>query len=328
MSGRHGAGPSPARRRRPAGTAEPQSAGETGAVAGDGIVEAFLDYLLAQRGASEHTVTAYAADLRQFRRLCPGWAAGDPHALRRYLAQLQAAGYERRSVARKLAAVRSFYAYLVREGRLARSPGDVVRTPKLPRSLPRVLSQRQAAAVVTAPATTTPAGLRDRAILELMYGAGLRVSELAGLDRADVDLNAYAVRVLGKGAKERVVPFGRRAAAALAAYLTRGRPRLAGATPTEALWLNRDGRRLTDRSVRALVNRSAAAAGGPHASPHTLRHSYATHMLDRGADLRSVQELLGHASLSTTQIYTHVTRERLKQVYLQAHPRARLPRPE
>ena len=308
-----------------AGSPAPPDAG-----AGQALIQAFLDYLLAQRGASQHTVRAYEADLRQFQRLCPRWAGGDVHALRRYLAQLQAAGYERRSVARKLAAVRSFYAFLVREGHLARSPGRLVRTPKLPRPLPRTLSQRQAAAVVTVPAAGagTPAGLRDRAILELMYGAGLRVSELCGLDRGDVDTGALTVRVLGKGSRERIVPFGGRAAAALAAYLSRGRPRLTGAEPTEALWLNRAGRRLTDRSVRTLVSRSAAATGVPHASPHTLRHSYATHMLDRGADLRSVQELLGHASLSTTQIYTHVTRERLKQVYLQAHPRARMPGPE
>jgi integrase/recombinase XerC len=293
----------------------------------DAIV-AFLEHLRTRRGASTHTLAAYAGDLRQFQRLCPPWATGDVHALRRYLAQLQAAGYGRRTIARKLAAVRSFYRFLVRAGRMAGSPGDAVRTPKLPRSLPRALSERQAAGVVAAsPAAATPRDLRDRAILEMLYGAGLRVGELCGLELADVDLAAQTVRVLGKGGRERVVPFGRHAARALARYLAAGRPRLAGGGSGEpALWLNRGGRRLSVRSVHALVARRGRAQGGLAVSPHTLRHSYATHMLDRGADLRAVQELLGHATLSTTQIYTHVTRERLKQVYLQAHPRARAPR--
>ncbi len=326
--GRLAPGATPAARRPPSAAHEGARAAPTGAEQPEPLVEGFLDYLRAQRGASEHTIAAYAADLRQFRRICPRWASGEVPALRRYLAQLQAAGYQRRSVARKLAAVRSFYAHLVREGQLAHSPGAIVHTPKLPRPLPRTLSQRQAAARVAAPVAGTPAGLRDRAILEMMYGAGLRVGELCGLDIADVDAAARMVHVLGKGGNERIAPFGAKAEQALAAYLRVGRPRLVGAEPTPALWLNGQGRRLTDRSVRALVNRSAAAAGVPHASPHTLRHSYATHMLDRGADLRAVQDLLGHASLSTTQIYTHVTRERLKQVYLQAHPRARMPGPE
>jgi integrase/recombinase XerC len=286
-------------------------------------LEAFFDYLRAQRAASAHTVAAYGVDLRQFVRLCPGWATADVHALRHYLAQLQGAGYERRTIARKLAAVRSFYRFLVLDGRLPQSPAQQLRTPKVPRTLPRTLSERQAAAAVAAPETSTPRGLRDRAILELIYGAGLRVGECAGLDLADVDLEAAGgtVRVLGKGAKERVVPFGRFAAEALRRYLKLGRPRLATAVTGDfPLWLNHDGGRLSVRSMHSLV----ARASGRAASPHTLRHAYATHLLDRGADLRSVQELLGHASLSTTQIYTHVTRERLKQVYLQAHPRARV----
>lgn len=284
-------------------------------------LQAFFDFLRAQRGASERTLAAYRVDLRQFGRLCPSWATGDVHTLRRYLAQLQAAGYERRTIARKLAAVRSFYRFLVLDGRLAQSPAQYLRTPKVPRTLPRTLSERQAAEVVAAPDASTPHGLRDQAILELLYGAGLRVSECCGLDLADVDFDARGgtVRVLGKGGKERVVPFGTHAAEALRRYLKLGRPRLAaGVTQGFPLWLNRDGGRLSVRSVHAMVTRSSGGA----AAPHTLRHAYATHLLDRGADLRAVQELLGHASLSTTQIYTHVTRERLKQVYLQAHPRA------
>jgi integrase/recombinase XerC len=297
------------------GQRTPEAGGAAPAVGLAPELTDFLGYLAGERAASAHTLASYAADIAQFQAFCPDWRSADAGSVRRYLARLQASGYARRSVARKLAATRSFYRFLVREGRLAHSPAEAIRTPKLPRLLPRVLSAAQAAAVVTAPAADTPLGLRDRAVLELLYGAGLRVSEAAALTVDDVDLHGRTLRVTGKGGKERLVPFGRQAERALAAYLAGVRPRRARPHSGRALWLSCRGRPLDVRSLREVAVRAGAR-------PHQLRHAYATHLLDRGADLRAVQELLGHSSLSTTQIYTHVTRERLRQVYLRAHPRA------
>lgn len=300
------------------------------------LMEAFLAYMQAQKGASRHTLNAYAGDLNQFfaflgyEEETPSLeelAGVDHRAVRRYLAYLQAHGYARRSVARKLAAVRSFFRFLCREERLERNPLRGVATPRLGQRLPRHLPVEEVNALMERPDPHTPLGRRDRAILEVLYASGLRVSELCGLDLGDVDASNGLVRVRGKGGRERVVPMGSAAIAALGVYLKEARPRLAAAAggrgEPNALFLNRQGQRISPRGVRNIVNRySGEVRPGRPVSPHAVRHSFATHLLDNGADLRAVQELLGHASISTTQIYTHVTRERLRAVYQKAHPRA------
>ncbi|HEX6130240.1 MAG TPA: tyrosine recombinase, partial [Actinomycetota bacterium] len=221
-------------------------------------------------------------------------------------------------------AVRSFHRFLAREGLAEDDPAADVRRPRLPRSLPKALTLEEVERLLDAPDDATPIGLRDRAILELLYGAGLRISELTGLDVDDVDLDEGAARVLGKGGKEREVPVGRHAREALAAYLTRARPALATARSRAALFLNARGGRLTRQScARILAGHVAAAGIERRVTLHGLRHSFATHLLEGGADVRVVQELLGHASVATTQVYTLVTREHLREVYDTSHPRAR-----
>lgn len=297
----------------------------------------FLDHLVLEKSASPHTLLNYRRDVGQFLSFWrgrgeqagePPWDQVDVSLVRRYLAHLQHRGYARRSVARKLAALRSFYRFLVREGVLPGNVFRLVHTPKLEKKLPRFLDEDEMTTLLSRPDPSNPLGLRDRAILELLYGSGLRVSELCALDLQDVDHSDGDVRVSGKGKKERQVPVGSFALGALAAYLRAGRPAiLAGARgqagrAEAALFLNHRGTRLTPRSVARLVQRyvrEAALVRG--CTPHTLRHTFATHLLSRGADLRDVQELLGHSSVSTTQIYTHVSQERLRQVYRKAHPR-------
>ena len=227
-------------------------------------------------------------------------------------------------MARTLSAVRTFHRFAVREGMVEEDPTAGVVRPRLPRALPHPLTIDEVTAVIEVPGPDRPVGLRDRAILELLYGAGLRVSELTGLDVDDVDLEEGSVRVFGKGSKERDVPVGRMAREAVAAYLTRGRPALASARSRSALFLNARGGRLTRQSCARLVDAHARAAGIRRTvTPHDLRHSFATHLLEGGADVRVVQELLGHASVATTQIYTLVTTEHLRMAYYTAHPRAR-----
>lgn len=232
--------------------------------------------------------------------------------------------YARASIARKAATLRAFYRFCVKRGMRPDNPALHLITPKRGSRLPKVLKRPDMSSLLSAPPADEPAGIRDRAILELLYAAGLRVSELCGLDMDDVDLARRTVRVMGKGSKERIVPFGVPAAAALKLYLNDARTCLrTEISPGEAMFYNARGKRIGTRDVRAMVYRYAAkATGGSAASPHTLRHTYATHLLEGGADLRSVQELLGHADLRTTQIYTHVSRERLRRVYQQSHPRA------
>lgn len=313
-------------------------------------LEAFLGYLRAERGASPHTVAAYRRDLLQFFEVLGIGARPEARvltgvqalAVRHYLARLQEAGYARKSVGRKIAAVRTFFRYLVREGVMDSNPAKAVATPKQARPLPRALQESEAEAIVEAPSGDDPLSLRDRAILETLYASGMRVSELAGLSLRDLDLSLGFARVWGKGGKERLVPLGTEAIAAIDRYVRLGRPALAararsrGAAPDggaatarrrnadgDAVFLNHRGRRLSDRGVRDVVQRYAPRLlPGRKVTPHTFRHSFATHLLDHGADLRTVQEWLGHANLSTTQIYTHVTRARLRQVYRDAHPRA------
>lgn len=292
----------------------------------------FLRAAEAERDLSRHTVDAYRGDLGQFE----AWAsrsrvaelgAVDRRLLRRYVAYLSQRGYARRSIARKISALRALLAWAVRRGLIVANPAAGLSVPKLDRPLPKVLKAAQAASLCALPPDDDPVGLRDRAVLELLYGCGLRVSELCDLATGDVDLTSASVTVLGKGRKERRLPLGSAAAQAVRSYLDGARGVLAARSsappePPSALFLNTRGRPLGSRSVRAALAKYVRSDGGPAASPHTLRHSFATHMLDNGADLRVVQELLGHSSLATTQIYTHVSTERLRTAYEQSHPRA------
>jgi integrase/recombinase XerC len=314
-------------------------------------IRRFAAHLETEKRASPHTRRAYLADLAQYAAFLEGQGAplvpSSPGLVRAFVARA-AASAGATSLGRKLSTLRSFYRFLVREGLADGNPARAVASPRRPRRLPQVLPEEEAAALVEAPRPPTapsPRGgargararraahreaaslaLRDRAFLELLYASGLRVSELTGLAVADVDLAQRLVRVLGKRRKERVVPFGKAAAEALRAWIEDGRPALLRAAPApgEALFLNVRGGRLSARSVARRIARWVLAAGLPrHVHPHVLRHSFATHLLGNGADLRGIQELLGHASLSTTQRYTHVDWKHLAEVYDRAHPRAR-----
>ncbi len=282
------------------------------------VVEAFLRYQAVERGASANTLRSYRADLQQFRRFLAARRVGqiaqvDARLLRRYLAGLYEAGLSRASIARKLAAIRSCLAFLTRRGGLAKNPAREVGAPRPPKRLVSFLPVDETVALLEHSA----GGARDTAILEVLYATGARVAELCGLDRADLDRSEGTVRVRGKGAKERMIPVGDAALRALDAYLlTRGD----GDGP---LFCNPRGGRLTVRSVHRIVKTRSRAAGlTRRVTPHTLRHTFATHMLDAGADLRLIQDLLGHSRLSTTQRYTHVTADHLMRVYDAAHPRA------
>lgn len=295
-------------------------------------LEEFLDYLRDQRRASGETLRAYRNDLKQFEKFleeeyfkgpAPGPEGLDKMAVRGFVAHLVRRGLGKSSVARKLSAVRSFLNRAVRDGWVETSPADSVPTPRVPRPLPRTLTVDEMFNLLDHINEDDPASLRDRAMLELLYAAGLRVSELVRLDLADLDFGSSIVRVVGKGDKERMVPFGGKAADALRRWLSGSAAlRKKGAVP-EAVFLNLRGGRLRDRSVRRILDRRLnEAAIHARMSPHAVRHSFATHMLGSGADLRAIQELLGHASLSTTQRYTHVSTEALMKTYDKAHPRA------
>lgn len=282
-------------------------------------------HLADERGLSVHTVAAYDRDVRQLAGFCAGFAIDDPDELtplvvRRFLAELGRRGYARASLARKAASVRALFALLRQRGLVAHDPAAGLATSRSGRSLPRVLRVDEVERLLAVP-DTAPVGLRDRALLEFLYASGARVSELVGLDDDAVDLDSRSARLFGKGSKERLVPLGEPVRAALARWLTDGRPALVGGA-TIVVFCTADGGRMDPRSVRRVVQRCATVAGLPKVTPHTLRHSYATHLLEGGADLRSVQELLGHAALATTQIYTHVSREQLRSAYEHAHPRA------
>jgi integrase/recombinase XerC len=288
----------------------------------DAAVGAFLEYLAVERGASTHTLRSYAADLTDFNRFLGaekigGLSAADTRAVRAYVAHLHQRRLSKATIARKLATVRSCFRFLARRGVIEVNPARQVRSPRLGRRLPSFLPKDEATQLLDAPPEPSSAGARDRALLELLYASGLRVAEGCGLDLDDLDEAQRRVRVVGKGDRERVVPVGETALEALAAYLAmRGRRR-------GPLFLNARGGRLTPRSARRIVKRLARRAGlSQRVTPHTLRHSFATHMLGEGADLRLIQELLGHRRLSTTQRYTHVSPEHLMRVYDAAHPRA------
>jgi integrase/recombinase XerC len=292
-------------------------------------VDDFGHHLAGVENRSEHTVRAYLGDVvslldHAVREGRTSLAELDIAVLRGWLAARLGAGAARTSQARRAAAARAFTAWAHRVGRAPADPGAQLASPRTQRDLPTVLRADQAEAMMSPPADDPgqAVALRDRAVLEMLYATGVRVSELCGLDRADVDHGRQVVRVLGKGAKERAVPFGHPARDALDAWLRAGRPHLSGRTSRDALFLGTKGGRLQPTVVRRIVSGAARAAGMPHLSPHDLRHSAATHLLDGGADLRAVQELLGHSSLASTQIYTHVSTERLRSAFKQAHPRA------
>jgi integrase/recombinase XerC len=286
-------------------------------------LDAFATWLRVERHASPHTRRAYLADVRQCLDAVPAptLAAVRAPELRHWLRTLDAGGAERTSIARKLSAVRAFFRFCVRTGRLAADPTVGIASPRTRRKLPVHLSLDETDRLLAAPDGDRLLGLRDRAMLELLYSSGLRVSELVGLDWPDVDEAAATVRVLGKGRKERIVPVGRPALTALAAYRTACAA--AGVARRDgAVFRNARGGRLTTRSVARRLAAAVAASGVQPASPHALRHTFATHLLGGGADLRAIQEMLGHASLSTTQRYTHVDLRRLFEAYDRAHPRA------
>ena len=303
------------------------------------LIERFLEHLRVERNASPHTLRSYASDLEQFRSFL--WSAGFPRdekkgdvrvekidhlAIRAYLSHLYREN-KKSSLARKLAAQRSFFRYLVDEGLITRSPAEIVATPKQEKNLPSFLPVDEVFALVEKPDPATPWGTRDRAILETLYSCGIRVSELVGLSDGDADLHLGIVRVYGKGRKERIVPIGEKAIEALRAYLPRRDEVLARrkkSGPRAPLFVNPRGTRLTARSVARILQKHVLRSGLLRkVSPHALRHTFATHLLDAGADLRVIQELLGHVSLSTTQRYTHVSMDKLMEVYDKAHPRAK-----
>jgi integrase/recombinase XerC len=294
----------------------------------DDALDAFVRHLSLERSRSAHTVRAYAGDVRSLLEHAADAGVRSPDELdlallRSWLARLRSAGAARTTLARRGSSARVFTAWAARRGLLPSDPGLLLATPKGARRLPDVLRADEASRLVDRVDGATAEDLRDRAVLELLYATGVRVGELCGLDVDDVDEPRRVLRVLGKGARERTVPYGEPAARAVAAWLEAGRPRWATAASGPALLLGRRGGRLGPRAVRTLVHRRLAdVPGAPDVGPHGLRHSAATHLLEGGADLRSVQELLGHASLATTQIYTHVSGERLRSSYAQAHPRA------
>jgi integrase/recombinase XerD len=292
----------------------------------------FLAYLELERGLSRNTLEAYRADLRQLCEFLAPRGLGVMQAthgeLAAFLAGLAAGSDERSPVApatlqRKVACLRSFYRHLRREGLLQSDPTADLRGPRRTQRLPAVLTREDVAALLAQPIGSEPLALRDRALLEVMYACGLRASEATALELQDVELEEGMLRARGKGSKERLIPVGRHAVGALRAWVARGRPALVGVQVQSALFLNRRGRPLTRQGLYKIVQGHARSAGlEDRMSPHTLRHSFATHLLAGGCDLRSLQEMLGHADLSTTQVYTHLSAETLKDVYFSAHPRA------
>ena len=295
--------------------------------------EEYLSWLATERGRSPNTLAAYRRDLRTYCDwlAAQGLAVGDvsEEVVTSYVAHLRDTGLADSSVKRAMVAVRSLHRFLAQEGDAADDPAADVAVPRVPQGLPKALSEAEVESLLAAVVGTDPIARRDRAILEVLYGTGLRISELVGLSLGDVDLGAGLVRAFGKGSKERIVPLGRLARGALEAWVHEGRPaveptRWARRGDAEAVFLNARGGRLSRQGAWGIVRRYGDQVGlGHRLTPHVLRHSCATHMLDHGADVRTVQELLGHASVSTTQVYTMVSAERLRTVYETAHPRAR-----
>ncbi len=289
------------------------------------FIDKFINYLKVEKNSSAHTIINYTIDLKAFERFLgeSDIASVDHLALRKFLAEMRAKNYSKRTIARKLASLRSFFRFLYREGHIKSNPITAISTPKLDKKLPVVLDEGKVEKLLQCVPTDDVFGLRDRALLETIYSAGIRVSELVGLNISNVDLIGEVIKVFGKGSKERMVPIGSPAVSAIRKYLDRRSDIGIKDKDKNAVFLGKNGTRLWGRSVCRILNKHVSACSvAEHISPHSLRHSFATHLLNRGADLRSVQELLGHANLSTTQIYTHVTMDRLKAVYDKAHPRA------
>jgi tyrosine recombinase XerC len=293
------------------------------------LLDKYIIYLKAERNFSPFTVRNYSSDILGFfdflkRDGIESLGGVDHLTVRRYLSWLLGKGVVRGSISRKMSALRSFFRYLNQQGLMATDPMVKVSGPKGEKRLPSFLTSEEILRLLGAPDISTPQGLRDLAILELLYAAGLRVSEIASLDVGSVDLEACQVRVWGKGSKERMTLIGKPAAQALGKYLDLGRPKLLGQKETKSLFLNRLGQRIAERRIQYIIKQYAKQAGiNGRVFPHMMRHTFATHMLDGGADLRVVQELLGHANLSSTQIYTHVTRSQMRSRYLEAHPRSK-----
>lgn len=298
-------------------------------------IDSFIYYLETEKNYSPHTIANYRRDLfhgvdffagalgKKDSDLLP--ADLDFRLIRSYLGDLYYNGLAKASISRRLAAWRSFFRYLGREGLVYRNPLTKVSSPKREKKLPLFLFREELTALIEAPRENSPAGLRDRAIFETLYASGIRVGEMVNLDIESLNITAGELIVMGKGSRERVVPLGKYAVEALSRYLEAGRPRLVRSVREKALFVNLKGARLTDRGVRKIIKKYVNILDiKDSVSPHTMRHTFATHLLDNGADLRSVQEMLGHKNLSTTQIYTHMTRERLRQVYLNSHPRVRI----
>lgn len=295
----------------------------------DELVREYLDYLRIERGSSPLTVEAYANDLRDYTAFLKGKCISGVDEIERgtvasFEADLFSRGYAASSIERRISVLKGFHRFLVREGYTRRNPADTLPLPKTPDRLPDVLSVEQVDEMLSQPLEPGPAPLRDRAILEVMYGCGLRVSECSGLDMSDTMLDEGYLRVVGKGGKERIAPIAGAALRALVVYLEQARPALAKpfAKPTAAVFLNARGGRLTRQGMHAIVADAGRTIGIANLHPHTLRHSFATHLLEGGADLRVIQEILGHSDISTTQIYTHVNRSHIRKEYLGAHPRA------
>jgi site-specific recombinase XerD len=293
----------------------------------DDAIELLVEHVALERGRRAATVAAYRSDARDLARTCLDWGIERPDevelaTLRRYLAVLAERGYARSTAARRASTFRVWFGLLERRGVVPSDPTLLLSTPKQGRHLPRVLRVDQVGALLEAPDAGTAIGNRDRALLELLYATGARVAEACGLDLDAVDQEQQLVRLDGKGGKQRIVPLGEPAVDAVRHYLAAGRPELVAGETTDALLLNTRGGRLGTRDARTSVERAGITAGLGHVTPHTLRHSYATHLLEHGADVRQVQELLGHASLATTQRYTHLSRGRLREVHAAAHPRA------
>ncbi|MDP2044515.1 MAG: tyrosine recombinase XerC [Candidatus Omnitrophota bacterium] len=285
-------------------------------------IEKFMRYMEIEKNYSSHTILNYKLDLQDFNKFLAGTALEkvDYLTLRKYLAVLKEKGLGSRSVGRRLSALRSFFRFLSREGHIKTNPTLMLSSPKLDKHLPSFMTEEEVSKLIESAFAKNEKdllGLRDRAILEVFYSSGLRISELVGLNLEDVDFISGIVKIRGKGKKERIAPIGEAALTAIRKYLDRRKKQ------ADAVFLNKNSRRITTRGIRDIVVKYLRVAGiKPGVSPHTFRHSFATHLLNRGADLRTVQELLGHANLSTTQIYTHLTTEKLKSVYDKAHPRA------
>jgi integrase/recombinase XerD len=288
---------------------------------------AFVDYIRVEKGLAANSIASYARDLGEFagflRRRGRPVARADREDIRDFLASLYRRGLSARSAARHLVSLRNFFKFLLREERLKADPTEDIDAPKIGQSLPKYLTATEVDALLQQPDLSTALGLRDKAMLELLYATGLRVSELIGLSWSDLEINLGVLRCRGKGSKERLIPVGKSALRAIEAYVQRGRPALAKGRETPFLFLNRRGQGLSRVGFWKLLRRYGRAAGiTTPLTPHMVRHSFATHLLERGADLRSIQLMLGHSDISTTQIYTHVVKERLKQIYREHHPRA------